>query len=134
MLAGNFAIGCGVMVTAGALNDLSFSLQVTPAVAGQLITAAAVAMGVGAPLMAAAMGQWDRRRLLTLALLWYAAGHAVSALMPSFATLLPVRVLTMLAAAVFTPQAAAAIGVLAAPARRGRAITHIFLGWSLASV
>lgn len=134
LLAGNFAIGCGVMVTAGALNDLSFSLQVTPAVAGQLITAAAVAMGVGAPLMAAAMGQWDRRRLLTLALLWYAAGHAVSALMPSFATLMPVRVLTMLAAAVFTPQAAAAIGVLARPAQRGRAITYIFLGWSLASV
>ncbi|MDZ7592043.1 MAG: MFS transporter [Rubrivivax sp.] len=134
LLAGNFAIGCGVMVTAGALNDLAQSLQVTPAVGGQLITAAAVAMGVGAPLMAAAMGQWDRRRLLTLALLWYAAGHAISALMPSFAALLPARVLTMLAAAVFTPQAAAAISVLAPPAQRGRAITYIFLGWSLASV
>lgn len=134
LLAGNFAIGCGVMVTAGALNDLSSSLQVTPAVGGQLITAAAVAMGVGAPLLAAAMGQWDRRRLLTLALLWFAAGHAISALMPNFAALLPVRVLTMLAAAVFTPQAAAAISVLAPPAQRGRAITFIFLGWSLASV
>jgi predicted MFS family arabinose efflux permease len=54
--------------------------------------------------------------------------------MPSFGTLLPVRVITMLAAAVFTPQAAAAISVLAPPARRGRAITYIFLGWSLASV
>ena len=134
LLAGNFAIGCGVMVTAGALNDLSQSLQVTAAVGGQLITAAAVAMGVGAPLLAAAMGRWDRRRLLTLALLWFAVGHALSALMPSFGTLLPVRVITMLAAAVFTPQAAAAISVLAPPARRGRAITYIFLGWSLASV
>ena len=109
LLAGNFAIGCGVMVTAGALNDLSQSLQVSAAVGGQLITAAAVAMGVGAPLLAAAMGRWDRRRLLTLALLWFAVGHALSALMPSFGTLLPVRVITMLAAAVFTPQAAAAM-------------------------
>jgi predicted MFS family arabinose efflux permease len=134
LLAGNFAIGCGVMVTAGSLNDLAHSLQVSPAVGGQLITVAAVAMGVGAPTLAAAMGHWDRRRLLTLALLWYAAGHAVSALMPSFAALLPVRVLSMLAAAVFTPQAAAAISVLAPPEQRGRAITFIFLGWSLASV
>lgn len=134
LLAGNFAIGCGVMVTAGSLNDLATSLQVSAAVGGQLITAAAVAMGLGAPLLAAAMGHWDRRRLLTLALLWYAAGHLVSALMPGFAALLPVRVLSMLAAAVFTPQAAAAISVLAPPEQRGRAITFIFLGWSLASV
>jgi predicted MFS family arabinose efflux permease len=40
----------------------------------------------------------------------------------------------MLAAAVFTPQAAAAIGFLAPPHERGRAITFIFLGWSVASV
>jgi len=134
LLAGNFAIGCGVMVIAGALNDLALSLQVSAAAAGQLITAGAVTMGAGAPLLAATMGHWDRRRLLTLALLWYAAGHAISALMPSLATLLPVRALSVLAAAVFTPQAAAAISVLAPPERRGRAITHIFLGWSLASV
>jgi predicted MFS family arabinose efflux permease len=35
---------------------------------------------------------------------------------------------------VFTPQAAAAIGFLAPPHERGRAITFIFLGWSVASV
>jgi predicted MFS family arabinose efflux permease len=54
--------------------------------------------------------------------------------MPSYAALLPVRAVTMLAAAVFTPQAAAAMGVMAPPAQRGRAITFIFIGWSLASV
>jgi predicted MFS family arabinose efflux permease len=54
--------------------------------------------------------------------------------MPDWATLWPARALCMLAAAVFTPQAAAAIGHMAAPAERGRAITFIFLGWSLASV
>ena len=134
LLAGNIAIGSGVMVVAGSLNDLSHALQVSPAVAGQLITAGAVAMGLGAPLLAAALAGWDRRRLLALALLWYALGHAAAALMPNFAALLPVRVLGVLAAAVFTPQAAAVINVLAPPERRGRAITTVFLGWSLASV
>ncbi|MDE2146631.1 MAG: MFS transporter [Burkholderiales bacterium] len=131
---GNFAVGCGVMVVPGALNDLAHSLAVAPAVAGQLITAAAVAVGAGAPLLAAAFGGWDRRRLLVLAMLWYAAGHGLAALAPDFALLLPLRVGTVLGAAVFTPQAAAAISVLAPPAERGRAITMIFLGWSLASV
>ena len=42
---------------------------------------------------------------------------------------------TLLGAAVFTPQAGAAIGCDDAAARaRGRAITFIFLGWSVASV
>lgn len=134
LLAGNFAIGCGVMVAPGGLNDLARSLAVSVAVAGQLVTAAAFAMALGAPLLAAAVGGWDRRRLLTGALAWYAVGHAASAAMPDIAWLLPVRAASVLGAAVFTPQAAAAIGVLAPPEKRGRAITFIFLGWSLASV
>ena len=134
MLGGNFAIGCGVMVVAGCLNDLVRGLGVTVPVGGQLITVAAVMMCFGAPLLAAVVAGWDRRRLLTLSLLWFGAGHALSALMPSYAALLPVRALTVLGAAVFTPQAAAAIGVMTAPAQRGRAITFVFLGWSLSSV
>jgi predicted MFS family arabinose efflux permease len=134
LLAGNFAIGCGVMVAPGSLNDLVQSLQVSVAVGGQLVSVAAGVMALGAPLMAVVIGNWDRRRLLTLALIWYAIGHGLSALMPSFAALLPVRAACMLGAALFTPQAAAAINVMAPPGERGRAITYIFLGWSLASV
>ena len=134
LMAGNFAIGCGVMVVAGSLNDLVRSLHISVAVGGQLIAVAAVAMALGAPLLAVAVGRSDRRRLLSLALLWYAVGHALCALMPSFAALLPVRAATVLGAALFTPQAAAAINTLAPAAERGRAITFIFLGWSLSSV
>ncbi len=134
LLAGNFAIGCGVMVVAGSLNDLVASLQVSVALGGQLISVAAVAMALGAPLLAVWWGNADRRLLLTLALLWYAAGHLLSALMPNYAALLPVRALSMLGAAVFTPQAAAAINVMVPPAERGRAMTFIFMGWSISSV
>jgi predicted MFS family arabinose efflux permease len=134
LLAGNFAIGCGVMVVAGCLNDLVRSLQVSVPAGGQLITVAAVTMCVGAPLLAAAVGGWDRRRLLTLSLLWFGVGHAVSALAPSLAVLLPLRAVTVLGAAIFTPQAAAAIGVMVPSDQRGRAITFVFLGWSVASV
>src|SRR4030095_14722583 len=118
-------------------NDMAESLNVSVALAGQLIAIAAATMCFGAPLLAGWVGgrgrrrapapaapRWccaarllagwvagfDRRRLLALSLLWYAAGHAVSALMPSYAALWPVRALTMLAAAAFNPQAAGGSG------------------------
>jgi predicted MFS family arabinose efflux permease len=122
------------MVTAGTLNDIVRSLQVSVAVGGQLVGAAAVVMAVASPMLAAAFSGWDRRRLLVLALLWFAAGHALCALMPSYATLLPLRCLCVLGAAAYTPQAASAIAELTPAAERGRAITFVFLGWSLASV
>ena len=134
LMFGNFVIGCGVMSVAGTLNDLSHSLEVSVALAGQLIAIAAATMAFGAPLLAGWVAGFDRRRLLALTLLWYSVGHGLSALMPSYAALWPVRAVTMLAAAVFTPQAAAAIGFMAKPHERGRAITFIFLGWSVASV
>jgi len=134
LLFGNFVIGCGVMVVVGTLTDISRSLAVSVSVAGQLITVAAAVMCFGAPLLAGWVGALDRRKLLAASLAWYAIGHALCALVPSFAALMPVRALTVLGAAVFTPQAAAAMGAMTPPAERGGAITFIFLGWSIASV
>ena len=134
LLFGNFVIGTGVMIVPGTLNDIGSSLEVSVAVAGQLITAAAVMMFVGAPLLASVVAGWDRRRLLALSMLWYAVFLALSALVPDFASLMVVRVLAVISPAIFTPQAAACIGLLVTPAQRGRAITFVFLGWSVASV
>ena len=134
LLFGNFVIGCGVMAVVGVLNDLTGSLHVSVSRGGQLIAIAAVVMCFGAPLLAGWVGGFDRRRLLAASLLWYAAGHGLSALMPSYEALWPVRAATVLGAAVFTPQAAAAIGHMAPPTHRGRAITFIFIGWSVASI
>jgi len=134
LMFGNFTIGCGVMVVAGSLNDLIRSLDVSVALGGQLIAVAAIVMCIGAPTMAALVGGWDRRKLLVASLIWYGVGHALSAVAPTYAALLPLRTLSVLSAAVFTPQAAAVMGQLAPPEERGRSIIFIFLGWSVASV
>lgn len=134
LLFGNFVIGCGVMVVGGTLNDLTRDLQISVGKAGELLALAAVMMGVGAPLLAFAIGHMDRRKLLTFAMVWYGLGHLACALAPDTTWLWPLRALTVLSAAVFTPQAAATAGYLIAPAHRGRAITFVFMGWSLASV
>jgi predicted MFS family arabinose efflux permease len=134
LLFGNFVIGTGVMTVPGTLNEISSSLDVSVATAGQLITAGAVLMCIGAPLCAALVAGWDRRRLLALSMLWFALLHVACALAPNFAALLPLRVLALLSPAIFTPQAAACVGLLVPPEQRGRAITFIFVGWSVASV
>lgn len=133
-MVGNFVIGTGVMVVPGTLNDISTSLGVSIPQAGQLITAAAILMGLGAPAFATLVAGWDRRRLLTLSLLWYALLTGICALAPNYGALLPLRVLAVISPAIFTPQAAACVGLLVPPAQRGRAITFVFLGWSVASV
>jgi predicted MFS family arabinose efflux permease len=134
LMVGNFVIGTGVMAVPGTLGDISTSLQVSVPQAGLLITAGAILMGVGAPLFATLVAGWDRRRLLTLSLLWYAVFMAISALAPSYGWLLPLRVLAVIPPAIFTPQAAACVGLLVPAAQRGKAITFVFLGWSVASV
>jgi DHA1 family inner membrane transport protein len=134
LLAGNFVIGTGVMVVPGTLNEISASLAVSAATAGQLITVAAIVMCLGAPLLAAVFAGWDRRVLLACTMLWYAAGHAVGALTSDFGGLLLVRTLTVIAPAIFTAQSAACAGLLVRPEQRGRAVTFVFLGWSMASV
>ena len=134
LLFGNFVIGTGVMVVPGTLNDISSSLAIPVPVAGQLISAAALMMALGAPLLATVVAGWDRRRLLALTMVWYALLLGLCALTQDFGTLLFLRVLAVIAPAIFTPQAASCVGLLVPPEQRGRAITMVFLGWSVASV
>lgn len=134
LMFGNVVIGMGVMVVAGLLNEIRSDLSVSITTAGHLISASALLVCLGAPLLAMLVARWDRRRLLVGSLLWYALFHALAALAPGFDALLTSRVLAMVSAAVFTPQAAACIGQLVPEHQRGRGITFVFLGWSVASV
>lgn len=134
LLFGNFVIGCGVMVVGGTLNDLTHDLNISVTTGGQLLAIAALMMGVGAPLLAWLVGHIDRRTLLAWTMVWYAVGHLLCALAPGYEWLWPARALTVLSAAVFTPQAAATAGFMSTPAKRGQAITFVFMGWSIASV
>ena len=134
LLFGNFVVGCGVNVLPSTLPEISGSLGVTVAQAGSLISASSFVVAIGAPLFAAVVAGWDRRRLLAVAVLWYGVLHLVCAAMPSLSWLLAARVLAMVSPAIFTPQAAASVGLLVPPNRRARAITFVFLGFSSASV
>jgi predicted MFS family arabinose efflux permease len=132
LLFGNFVIGTGVLAPAGLINQLSAAFGVDAATAGSLIAYGAALLFVEAPLLAFVTNRMDRRALLTGALVVYAAGHLASGFASSFTLLLIVRLAMIGSAAVFTPQAASAIGLLVRVEHRSSAVAFIFLGWALA--
>ncbi len=131
---GNFAIGTGVMIVPGMLNELSTDLHTSPAAIGMLISAFALTICISGPFLASWTSAIERRTLLTGALLLYAATHLIAACAPGYNTLLAARMVTAIGAALFTAQAAATAGLMVPPEQRGKAIALVFLGWSIAAV
>jgi predicted MFS family arabinose efflux permease len=131
LLAGNLVTGTAVLGPAGMLPELAVGLDVSIQAAGWLVTFGAIIMCFGSPLMAGATTRVDRRTLLTGTLVIIAIGHLVSALAPNYAVLLAARLLLLAVAAVYTPQAASTIALLASDKERPGAIAYVFIGWSL---
>jgi MFS transporter, DHA1 family, inner membrane transport protein len=134
LLFGNFVTGTGILLPAGMLSELASGLNVSVPAAGSLILASGAVVALGAPLVAAFTSAVDRRLLLVLSMILYVVTHIAAALSPSFETLLASRIAMAVAAAIFTPQAAATVGALLHSERRSSSITMIFIGWSLATV
>jgi MFS transporter, DHA1 family, inner membrane transport protein len=134
LLLGNLVIGTGVLLPAGMLTAFMADFGVDAGRAGLLMLVGGVIVGVGAPLLAGWTSQIDRRVLLSFALALYAVGHVGATLTSDFTALLVLRAITVIGAAIFTPQAAATVGLMVPADRRGGAIAFIFIGWSLASV
>ena len=134
LLFGNFIIGTGILLPAGLLNDFTADFKITASQAGMLLLVGGLVVGIGAPVLAALTSRIDRRVLLTSALLLYAAGHIAAVLAPSFTLQVLLRAVTVIGAAIFTPQAASTVGLLVPPDKRAGAIAFIFIGWSAASV
>lgn len=132
LLLGNFATGLAVMAPAGMISLLAKDLSVSIREAGYLVTAGAIMLCIGSPLMAWLTTRIERRTLLSFVLLLVSICHGLSALAPNFWTLLAARVAMLAAAAVYTPQAANAVALLVPAERRASSISFIFLGWSVA--
>jgi predicted MFS family arabinose efflux permease len=131
---GNFAIGTGALIIPGMLNELTADLGVTPAAVGLIISAFAITVCLGAPFFASWTSKVERRKLLTAALALYAVTHLAAALAPGYNSLLAIRIVTAVGAALFTAQAAATAGLMVHADERGKAVGLIMLGWSIAAV
>jgi predicted MFS family arabinose efflux permease len=132
LMLGNFVIGVGILAPTGMLDQLAKGLAVDVGDAGLLVTYGAVVLCIGSPLMAWATTRIDRRTLLGGTLLIFALGHVFSSIAPSYAVLLAIRLLMLVFAAIYTPQAASTVALIVPEKLRPSAIAFVFLGWSLA--
>jgi DHA1 family inner membrane transport protein len=132
LMLGNIVIGLSILGPAGMLAELADGLGVSVHAAGLLVTYGAVVLCVGSPVVALLTTRIDRRVLLVTTLGLLAAGHAASALAPSYLVILLLRLAMLAAAAIYTPQAAATVALIVPERERPSAIAFVFLGWSLA--
>lgn len=129
-----FGITTGEFVVAGILPDIADDLAVSVPAAGLLVTAYAVGMIAGGPLLTALTARFRRKPLL-LALLGVAvAGNVASALAPVYGLLFAARVVTAFVTATFFATAIVAATSAQPPEKQGSTVAKLVLGMNLAMV
>jgi DHA1 family inner membrane transport protein len=131
---GAFAIGTEGFMIAGLLPALARDLNVGIPAAGHLVTAFSLAYAIGAPVMAVLTAGLERRRLLAVAMGCFALANLLAALAPDYVGLLAARLLLALSAGTFMPAASGYAAALGGPERRGRALSKVMNGLTLAIV
>ncbi|RDI45373.1 DHA1 family inner membrane transport protein [Nocardia mexicana] len=126
-------MACTEFVPVGLLPEIVDDLHITAGSAGQLVTVNALALAVGAPLLAAIFARADRRRVLAAALAVFAIGHIVAGLAPNYPVLLASRLISGATMGLYLATALATGVRLAEEPRRARTIATIVAGISTAT-
>lgn len=127
-----FAVGTDDLVIAGLLPVIAHDLDVSVAAAGQLVTVFSLTYAVAAPPLAVATARMPRRTLLLGGLALFALANLVTALAPTYAVLMAMRVVAALIAAALTPAAFSMAARLAPTERTGRAVGAVAAGLTVA--
>lgn len=129
-----FSITTGEFAVAGILPEVATDLSVAVGTAGLLVTAYAVGMIIGGPVLTAVTAGIDRKRLMLALLVVAVLGNAASALAPGFPVLLAARVLTALVTSTFFAQAIVIAVQSAPPERAGTMVARLAFGMNLAMI
>lgn len=131
---GSFGIGTGEFAIMGLLPNLAQEFNVTTPEAGHAISAYALGVVVGAPIIAVLAAKLARRMLLLLLMAVFALGNAVSAVAPSFESFVILRFLTGLPHGAYFGVAALVAASLVAPDKRTQAVARVMMGLTIATL
>ena len=134
LAAGGFAIGTTEFVTMGLLPDIADGIGVSIPQAGHVVSAYALGVVVGAPLIAALGARVGRKRLLVGLMVVFALGNLLSALAGSYWMLMGARFLSGLPHGAFFGIGAVVAAAMVAPDRRARAVSMMMVGLPVANV
>ncbi len=131
---GGFAIGTTEFVSMGLLPQLAHGVGVSIPTAGHVISAYAVGVVVGAPLIAVFGARLPRRELLIGLMGVFLVGNAASALAMDFTSLTLARFFSGLPHGAYFGVASLVAADLVSAERRGRAVSLVMLGLGVANV
>jgi predicted MFS family arabinose efflux permease len=132
LFVATLALGTDEFVIAGLLPELATDLQVSTGAAGQLITVFALTFALGAPVMAVVLNPYPPRTVIVTALGLFTAANAAAAIAPTFGVLVVLRAVAGLTAAMTTSTAFAVAAQGAPPDRRGRYLSVVTAGLTVA--
>jgi DHA1 family chloramphenicol resistance protein-like MFS transporter len=129
-----FAQGTSELMLAGLLPELATDLSVSIPDAGLLISAFAVGMLVGAPVLAVVTLRWPRRTALLVFLAIFALAHVAGALTPNYQVLLLTRIVGAFVYAGFWAVAAVTAVDLVPRNSRAKAMSVVASGLTIATI
>ncbi|MBN6151991.1 MFS transporter [Xanthomonas sp. AmX2] len=129
---GGFAIGTSEFSTMGLMPYIAGGLSISEPQVGHLISAYALGVVVGAPLLAIVGARWPRRTLLLALMGFYAVGNLASALAPDYHSMLIVRFIAGLPHGAYFGVATLVAASISPPHQRGAAVSRVLLGLNLA--
>ena len=131
---GGFGIGMTEFVIMGILPDVAGALDITIPQAGHFISAYALGVVVGAPLLTGIGSKWPAHKVLMLLMVWFTVFNTLSAFANSYHLLLISRFLSGLPHGAFFGIGAVVAGQLAKPGKSAQAIATMFTGLTIANV
>jgi len=131
---GAFGIGVTEFAPMGMLPGIAADLGVSIPMAGLLVSAYAMGVLIGAPLMTLVTGKVPRRYLLIGLMAIFTLGNLMSALATDYQTLLVARVVTSLNHGAFFGIGSVVAASLVPPDKRAGAVAAMFMGLTLATI
>lgn len=125
---GTFAVGTNSFVVSGILNQVAQDLAIDLDAAGTIVSSYSLAYGLSAPFLAAFTGRFRKDRVVLTAIALFAVANALCAIAPTYAALIAARIVTGLAAGLYTPTAYALAASVAPPERKASALAAVALG------
>jgi DHA1 family inner membrane transport protein len=134
LAVGGFGIGTTEFVAMGLLPDIASSLNITEPIAGHVISAYALGVVIGAPVIASLTARLPRKALLLGLIAVFTLGNLASVLAPTYGTLMAARFVSGIPHGAFFGVAALVAGHLMGPKNRAKAVAHVMTGLTVATV
>ncbi|MBE9598314.1 MFS transporter [Pedobacter sp. MC2016-24] len=131
---GGLGIGITEFVMMGLLPDIAKDLSITIPQAGHLISAYALGVVIGAPLLVAIAGSYPPKKILIALMMMFTAFNALSAFSPGYHTMLVARLLAGLPHGAFFGVGSVVASRIAAKGKAAQAVSLMFAGLTVANV